>query len=54
MKLFFVLYAGLIPMVPLIGVEIFRKRSDKRKLKICAALFFMQLCISILSVIAYL
>ena len=29
MKILFVIYAGLIPLVPLIGIEIFRKKEDR-------------------------
>ena len=46
MTFFMVLYAGIIPAVPLYGFEIFRKRKDKPKQWICLLLFFLQLFIS--------
>ena len=33
----FVLYAGIIPVVPLIGVEIFKRRKDQLRRDICYA-----------------
>lgn len=54
MKVLFVLYAGLIPLVPLIGVEIYRKREDKSRKLVCLGLFALQLMISTISIITYL
>lgn len=46
MAILLVLYAGLIPIVPLVGVDVFRKRNDKIKMYICWGLFGLQLLIS--------
>ena len=46
MDVLLVLYAGAIPVVPLIGVNIFKKRGELGKQAICIALFFIQLLIS--------
>ncbi len=40
------LYAGAIPIVPLIGFDIFRKRGDQVKQRICLALFALQIAVS--------
>lgn len=31
MEVLFVIWAGIIPLVPLIGVQLFKQRCDKRK-----------------------
>ena len=54
MKVLFVLYAGLIPLVPLIGVEIYKKRKDSSRKLVCWVLFALQLMISTISIITYL
>ena len=54
MRILFVIYAGLIPIVPLIGLEIYRAKKNKKKAIICAGLFVMQVLISTVSIIAYL
>lgn len=54
MKILFVIYAGLIPIVPLIGFEIYRAKKNKKKAAICAGLFAMQVLISTVSIITYL
>jgi len=41
------LYAGLIPVVPLLGAEIFKRRSDNLRRNVCYILFVMQLLLSI-------
>lgn len=46
MTILMLLYAGVIPMVPLMGYDIFKKRGDDIKKLICLALFFLQLIIS--------
>lgn len=46
MEFFMILYAAAIPVVPLIGVNIFKKRGELGKQAICMALFGMQLLIS--------
>ena len=53
MNLPFVLYAGIIPVVPLIGVEIFKRRKDQLRRDICYALFGLQLFLSIASIFLY-
>ena len=53
MKILFVIYAGLIPLVPLIGIEIVRKKEDKPRMLICLGLFVTQIVISAASIIAY-
>ncbi|MCH5279274.1 MAG: hypothetical protein J1E60_05725 [Christensenellaceae bacterium] len=53
MTILFVLWAGLIPAVPLFGAEIYRKREDKLRTRICYALFFLQLIASAMYIIAY-
>ena len=40
MTVLFLLYAGIIPAVPLIGAEIYTRRS------VCYVLFFLQLMLS--------
>ena len=37
MNLAFILYAGAIPLVPLIGAEIFKRRQDWRHRDLCYA-----------------
>lgn len=41
-----ILYAGIIPVVPLIGAEIFKRRSDDLRRNVCYILFVMQLLLS--------
>ena len=53
MNLPFVLYAGIIPVVPLFGVEIFKRRTDQLRREICYALFGLQLFLSIVSIFLY-
>ncbi len=53
MKVFFFTYVMLIPIVPLVGAEIYRKNDDKYHKKICMFLFVVQLIVSILSVVFY-
>lgn len=40
MEVLFVIWAGIIPLVPLIGVQLFKQRCDKRKAAVCRLLFF--------------
>jgi len=48
------LYAGLIPLVPLIGAEIFKRRKDILRRNVCYVLFALQLMLSISYVVDYL
>ncbi len=48
------LYAGAIPLVPLIGAEIFKRREDTSRRNVCYVLFALQLMLSISYVIDYL
>lgn len=54
MDIAFMLYAGLIPVVPLIGAEIFKRKSDSLRRNVCYGVFALQLLVSISSIIAYL
>ena len=40
MEVLFVIWAGIIPLVPLIGVQLFKQRCDKGKAAVCRLLFF--------------
>lgn len=53
MNLAFILYAGAIPLVPLIGAEIFKRRQDWRHRDLCYALFLFQLFLSLVSIFLY-
>ena len=48
------LYAGAIPLVPLIGAEIFKRREDIPRRNVCYVLFVLQLVLSISYVADYL
>lgn len=50
----FIFCAGIIPIVPLIGVDIFRRRKDRVRKNVCIGLFVLQLLLSILYVLAWL
>lgn len=50
----FMLYAGAIPVVPLIGAEIFKRRADKLRRNVCYGLFGLQLLVSITCILTYL
>lgn len=39
MEVLFVIWAGIIPLVPLIGVQLFKQRCDKGKAAVCRLLF---------------
>lgn len=54
MTMLLLLYAGAIPLVPLIGAEIFKRREDVSRRNVCYVLFVMQLLLSISYVIDYL
>ena len=53
-KLLFVLYAGLIPLVPLIGAHAYSRSGSTRKRNVCIAIFAVQTLISLGSIISYL
>lgn len=46
MTALFLLYAGIIPAVPLIGAEIYKRRKDGLRRGVCYVLFFLQLALS--------
>ena len=54
MDALFLLYVGSIPVVPLIGEEIFKRRKDTRRRNVCYGLFALQLLLSIGCAIVYL
>lgn len=54
MAIAFVLYAGMIPVVPLIGYNIFKSRKERGKQKLCMGLFIGQLLLSCFCIYAYL
>lgn len=45
-NIIFALYAGLIPVVPLVGIEIFKQRKEARKALLCRLLFWAQVALS--------
>lgn len=53
MTILLLLYAGAIPLVPLIGAEIFKRRKDVRRRNVCYVLFAMQLLLSISYILDY-
>ena len=53
MNLAFILYAGAIPLVPLIGAEIFKRRQDWRHRDLCYVLVLVQLFLSRVSIFLY-
>ena len=54
MLILLLLYAGIIPLVPLIGAEIFKRREDISRRNVCYLLFALQLLLSISYVVDYL
>ncbi|MDL2217535.1 hypothetical protein LJC27_02640 [Christensenellaceae bacterium OttesenSCG-928-M15] len=42
----FLFCAGIIPLVPLVGAGIFKKRKDKLRRNVCYGLFALQLALS--------
>ncbi len=50
----FIFCAGIIPIVPLIGADIFRRRKDHVRRNVCLGLFLLQLVLSICYVLAWL
>lgn len=53
MTLLMLLYAGMIPVVPLIGAEIFKRRKDIFRRNACYVLFVLQLLFSICCIVEY-
>ena len=47
MDALFLLYVGAIPVVPLIGAGIFKRRKDTRRRHVCYGLSALQLLLSI-------
>ncbi|HMM31883.1 MAG TPA: hypothetical protein PKB13_08925 [Clostridia bacterium] len=43
----FIFCAGIIPLVPLLGAGIFKRRKDKVRKNVCYGLFSLQLLLSI-------
>ena len=54
MDIAFMLYAGSIPVVPLIGAEIYKRRQDTRRRNVCYGIFVLQLLVSVTSIVLYL
>jgi len=50
----FIFCAGIIPVVPLVGVNIFHRRKDKVRKNVCIGLFVLQLLLSLLYVLTWL
>ena len=53
MDALFILYSGIIPIIPLIGAEIYKRRNDKKRRNVCYGLFALQLLISVRYIISY-
>lgn len=53
MIMLLLLYAGAIPLVPLIGAEIFKRREDTPRRNVCYVLFILQLLLSISYIFDY-
>ena len=54
MDALFLLYVGVIPVVPLIGAGIFKRRKDTLRRNVCYGLFALQLLLSIGCAVVYL
>ncbi|OQB25256.1 MAG: hypothetical protein BWY11_00586 [Firmicutes bacterium ADurb.Bin182] len=50
----FIIYASMIPLVPLFGAGIFKKRKDNVKKNVCIGLFVLQTLLSIGYIITWL
>ena len=50
----FIFWAGMIPLVPLLGVQHFRRRKDHTRKIVCIILFLMQLLLSVYYILIYL
>ncbi|MCR5808378.1 MAG: hypothetical protein K6G56_02325 [Clostridiales bacterium] len=53
-KILFVIYAALIPLVPLWGARYYSKKEDASKKTICYVLFAVQIMLSFGSILTYL
>lgn len=53
MHILFIAWAGLIPLVPLIGAETFKKRGDSKGKLACYVLFGIQLLLSLSYITVY-
>ncbi len=53
-KVLFVIYAAMIPLVPLYGAELYKKQDNRRKRNVCWVVFAVQTLISLGSIISYL
>ena len=54
MLILLILYAGIIPLVPLLGAEKYKRRGDRPRRNVCLLLFGLQLILSASYVITYL
>ena len=50
----FIFCAGIIPLVPLIGAELFKKRKDRPRRNVCLGLFVLQALLSTAYIIGWL
>ncbi len=50
----FIFCAGIIPVVPLVGINIFHRRKDNVRKNVCIGLFVLQLLLSLLYVLSWL
>jgi len=54
MTIAFLICSGLLPVVPLIGVEIFKRKNDTLRRNVCWGLFVLQLLLSLLYALTWL
>jgi len=54
MTVAFLLWAGIIPLVPLLGADVYRRRGDRVKRNVCWGLFALQLMLSLLYALVWL
>ena len=54
MTIAFLLWAGIIPLVPLLGADVYRRRGDRVKRNVCWGLFALQLMLSLLYALVWL
>ncbi|MBQ3109005.1 MAG: hypothetical protein IJC67_05255 [Clostridia bacterium] len=50
----FIFCAGIIPLVPLLGMEHFKRQKDRARKNVCLALFVLQLILSIWYILIWL
>ena len=53
LKILFVLYAGAIPLVPLLGAQKYKKDGNDKKRFVCMLVFAVQTLISFGSIIEF-